>query len=247
MAKEKTINGRKLFDLRRLQACGDFQSAIASDPVIKAAFRDKRETRAEQIGELLAALGGNCEIGGKCVFPPPPPGVIALLSIIESPYLYPDKPLTPEAVEAALHVLIYGREAFDMIRDLDGELAAAARETFELLDLGYTAASKGVDDAVSQAFNAFGMIRGAVSTDEKRYYDAYWLAGICAQVADVGNLPLHEIIWDLPMVMAGFLIVQKMRLAGDKRIARRTPSYEAMLRLEQLIDEWLPKATGRAA
>ena len=245
---EKTINGRKLSDLKVLQASKEFQDVVAKDTIIQAAFRSKEQTRSERTSELLSCLGADIHIDGKAIFPAPPAGVFSLLGLIESPFLYFEKPLTYGDIDAALVLLVFHQDAFKDLNDIDKEYMDSAWGFCQLLKLDYEVAAKAIQSIVSQGFSAFRMIRGGNSpkNNDKRFFDSYWLAGMAVMASSaIPSLTLEQIYWKIPLIEIGFLIVQNLRInQNDERVARRTASFDAMVQLDKLIDEWIPKLCG---
>ena len=126
----------------------------------------------------------------------------------------------------------------DEVKERFDELAQCyARDNLENLDLS------GADSEINMYL---GMAGGydmlpdfAMSTDGKprkqRSFDADWLTHIITMVTEVSNATPEQIMWDMPLAMASYLVMQAMRKAGVKGIAEKKKSGEALTRVKELM------------
>ncbi len=124
------------------------------------------------------------------------------------------------------------------VKERFDELALSyARDNLENLDLS------GADSEINMYL---GMAGGydmlpdyAMSTDGKsrkqRNFDADWLTHIITMVTEVSNATPEQIMWDMPMAMASYLVMQTMRKAGVKGIGEKKKYGEAIARVKELM------------
>lgn len=240
----EVINGRKRSDLLRLQKDEEFKKVLNSDPIIQGAFDSKDENPEDLRNELFMTLGSDCVIGGKVVIRPPTIGCVALLDNVDSPFLNGNNEMTVNATRIALHILIFQKEALSGITDINKQLPLVAKETYDKIEgLDIVSVCRGVYAVINRCFHAFRYIREKLPTQGKSRYDSLWLGGVVAQVSRFANLKPMEIIWETPMPLVSYLIVQARKMDGWD-VRRDTQAQEAMERLEMLIDKRLAEYEG---
>ena len=244
--------------LLRLNADQVFRQRFRSDDVLKKLWTDRGLDEGDRQAEFMTAIGASCSIKGKplpqgrlarflrrkpktpqVLFEAPCPGVIALLAHMESPYVKGGK-VRPVDIDIALRTLILKRETFaELTEKLKTDMELASAGLCARLGVDYEVAHGALSQVFRLAFAAYGMMpESAVKgLQDPCRFDADWLAGIVADISAVSRLSPDEIIWNLPMCLCGYYIMNGYRRQGVKNIRRKIPGDAFIDRMDELMEQ----------
>jgi hypothetical protein len=187
-------------------------------------------SHADRDAETAAFFGGGAYLGELYV-PPPVPGVISQLEMLESPYITDAAPDTLEAITLAVYLLVqHSPHAMDAA-DRDIKLAACAEAVASVTD------PAGILAPMFVMMNrGFELIPGTPGTNlapelNQRQYDALWLSSCVS----IGHRMTHktdtQIIWETPLAALGFYAAELAREDGVKGVERKINPAAALAQL----------------
>lgn len=215
-----------------------FQQTVASDSILNGNFQDRDIDRDTEIRDMFVCLGSNIVIADKIVIKPPSAGVIASLFLIKSPFLDGDYlKLKLIDIDKALHVLIYGKESFKKIKDVDADFDEECEGLVDMLGVEYLQVVKGIREVVNQSFSPFSMLPDEckIEGDHKVFFDSFWLTGIVSIASQMINESVDKLTWDYPLLYLNYLRLNYLSQNGQKGISRRTKESDCLKRLEHLM------------
>jgi hypothetical protein len=179
--------------------------------------------------EALLSLGGRLSANGFAL-PQPTLGSLPLFEAVESPIVQGFQDAKPEDLAIATTILLLQDKAVGPVLDfvLSGDRDALARAAWS-----YLAASEiGPDQVLAAAptmrkygeyiFNGFAMIPsapGAGHSKNSMLFDSEWIARTIVRMRAATGAAEREILWEMPLSLAGFVIAVLAADAG-KTISR---------------------------
>lgn len=199
----------------------EFQKLLAEDPVLKELEASKFDPAAE-LNSLWEMFRGLLFIG-KTPVQPLTPALWAFLWVIGNTYTRKTlEEITEPDTDVFFYLLAHGLRKLDFT---PSELPGKAAGFCALQGLSYEEAVRELTAVINQAFRPFEMcpaVKGAETAPAQ--YDAYWLAGLCAVVAQETQQPASGIMFDMPLSAAHYYwVARRFREDPKSGIRRRTP------------------------
>lgn len=174
---------------------------------------------ADRLEAVLAASGSFCAAG--TVLPAPTLGVAALIDAVEG---HTGETCPPQIVR---YILQNGRRAAPAVwAELRGSAGILGDFAAEAPPVSEAEAAE-----INLAFehvSAFRTLASATSEDEERSWDAEAVSYVLREAARaLPGASVRELLWEVPLCLVGWLIVQARRADGERGLTR--PEFDEEL------------------
>jgi len=220
--------------LDKLNADVEFQRLVTGDVELARLFSAPRRSRDDRLLELALALGGVAELGDARI-PAPPPGVMMILAVLDSPLLSPAT-MSPTLldVDVALWVFVHRKEALDGVggcEDIEGKAAGCC----DVAQVDRVEAWRLMSEMVWESFRGLERIPSNGVPGQPVKFGLGWFAETTSRIAEAAGVSAEYAGWDMPLALGVHYLVALHRKNGGKTY---DPSKDdlVMARLNQLMD-----------
>jgi hypothetical protein len=197
-------------------------------------------TRRELASESLACLGAVMCLNGLPI-PAITAGTLVLLSAVDSPLLRPGTKVSSQDVYIALTILHGGKDAVSIVQsivlDSPDPYPATMQEIVEELDIDPMLIAVYLRGQFGSACRGFETIPSVEGDEVKPFsFDSMWLAYYTSRICPAVGAGMGYVIWELPLVMGGYLLAQLAIAAGVKGVGRPCNDKAALMEIDRQME-----------